>query len=142
MYRIAADGTLSVLADDFAQPNGLCFDGPESRLFVNDTDRGHVRVFSVGADGRIAGGEVWADVTGEGDGAPDGMKTDSEDHIYCTGPGGVHVFAPDATCLGVISVPERVANFAWGGDDMSSLFVTASTSLYRIRVEVPGRPVF
>ena len=142
VYRIAADGTLSLLADDFLQPNGLCFDGAESRLFVNDTDRGHIRVFSVGGDGTVADGEVWAEVTGEGDGAPDGMKTDSEDNLYCTGPGGVHVFAPDATCLGVIPVPEQVANFTWGGDDMRSLFVTASTSLYRTRVGVPGRPAF
>ena len=90
----------------------------------------------------VRGGGVWAEVTGEGDGAPDGMKTDSEDNVYCTGPGGVHVFAPDATCLGVILVPEGVANFTWGDADLRSLFITASTSLYRTRVRVPGRPAF
>ena len=79
VYRIAPDGTLSLLADDFAQPNGLSFDGPEARLFVNDTEGGHIRVFDVAADGGVTGGGVWAEVTGEGAGAPDGMKTDSED---------------------------------------------------------------
>ncbi len=142
VYRIAPDGALSLLADDFAQPNGLCFDGPEARLFVNDTERGHIRVFDVGDGGAVTGGGVWAEVTGELAGAPDGMKTDSEDHVYCTGPGGIHVFAPDAACLGVILVPEGVANFTWGDGDLRSLFITASTSLYRTRVRVPGRPAF
>ena len=142
VYRIAPDGALSLLADDFAQPNGLCFDGREARLFVNDTERAHIRVFDVEADGDVRGGGVWAQVTGEGDGAPDGMKADSADNVYCTGPGGIHVFAPDASCLGVILVPEGVANFTFGDDDSRSLFITASTSLYRTRVRVPGRPAF
>ena len=143
VYRIAPDGALSLLADDFAQPNGLCFDGAEARLFVNDTERGHIRVFDVEADGGVrGGGAVWAEVTGEAAGVPDGMKTDSGDNVYCTGPGGIHVFAPDAACLGVIPVPEGVANFTWGDEDLRSLFITASTSLYRTRVRVPGRPAF
>ena len=142
VYRIAPDGALSLLADDFAQPNGLSFDGPEARLFVNDTEREHIRVFDVEADGGIGGGGIWAEVTGEGAGAPDGMKTDSADNVYCTGPGGIHVFAPDATCLGVILISEGVANFTWGDEDLRSLFITASTSLYRTRVRVPGRPAF
>ena len=65
VYRIAPDGTLSLLADDFAQPNGLSFDGPESRLFVNDTEREHIRVFDVDRVGGVSGGGVWAEVTGE-----------------------------------------------------------------------------
>ena len=142
VYRIAPDGALSLLADDFAQPNGLCFDRAEARLFVNDTERGHVRVFDVEEGSGVSGGEVWAELTGEGAGVPDDMKTDSEDHLYCTGPGGVQVFAPDAACLGLIHVPEPVANFTWGGEDLRSLFVAASTSLYRTRVRVPGRPAF
>ena len=142
VYRIAPDGALSLLADDFAQPNGLCFDGPEARLFVNDTERAHIRVFDVETGGGIAGGDVWAETTGDADGVPDGMKADSADNIYCTGPGGIHVFAPDAACLGVILVPEGVANFTFGDEDLQSLFITASTSLYRTRVRVPGLPAF
>jgi gluconolactonase len=68
------------------------------------------------------------------------MKIDSEGNLLSCGPGGIHVFDPDANCLGVINVPEYTANFCWGGDDMRSLFITASTSLYRMKMKVPGQP--
>lgn len=141
VYRIEPDGRrLTLLADDFAQPNGLCFSRDEKLLFVNDTERQHIRVFEVAADGTLRNGRVWAPTTGEGAGAPDGMKLDSAGNLYCCGPGGIHVFAPDATCLGVIRTPEYTANFCWGDDDFRSLFITASTSIFRIRVAVPGTP--
>ncbi|WP_119418880.1 SMP-30/gluconolactonase/LRE family protein [Desertibaculum subflavum] len=141
VYRIEpAGGKLTLLADDFGQPNGLCFSLDEKRLYVNDTDRQHIRVFDVTADGKLKGGQVWAETKGAGAGAPDGMKIDSGGNIYCCGPGGIHVFAPDATCLGVIQVPEYTANFCFGDDDLRSLYITASTSLYRIRVHQPGTP--
>lgn len=141
VYRAdAGGGPLKLLADDFGQPNGLCFSLDEARLFVNDTERGHIRVFTVRPDGTLADGRVWAETVGEGAGAPDGMKIDSACNLYCCGPGGIHVFDAGATCLGVIRTPEVAANFCWGDDDMRSLFITASTSLYRIRVQVPGRP--
>ena len=74
VYRVEEDGSgLTLLAGDFGQPNGLCFSRDEKRLFVNDTERGHIRAFDVGADGLLAGGAVWAEVTGSGNGAPDGM---------------------------------------------------------------------
>jgi len=141
VYCIAPDTrTLTLLANDFAQPNGLCLSADESQLFVNDTERGHIRVFDVRADGTLANGREWARTTGEGAGAPDGMKLDAQSNLYCCGPGGVHVFAPDATCLGVIRVPEGTANFAWGDADYQSLYITASSSLYRTRTRVRGRP--
>ncbi len=143
VYRVDEDGgNLTLLADDFAQPNGLVFTADESRLFVNDTDRGHIRVFEVKADGTLTGGEVWAEVTGEGEGAPDGLKIDVDGNVYCCGPAGLHVFAPDATSLGVILIPEPMANFTWGEDDMKSIFVTASGSLYRVRSNTPGPVLF
>ena len=139
VYRVGPDPrTPRLLADDFEQPNGLCFTLDGRRLLVNDTARKHIRAFDVKPDGGLSGGAVWAETTGEGRGAPDGMKLDSAGHVYCCGPGGIHVFAPDATCLGVIHVPEPTANFAWGDDDLRSLYITASTSVYRIRVQVPG----
>jgi len=141
LYRVAPDGALTLLADDFGQPNGLCFSDDEKRLFVNDTDRQHIRAFDVQADGALKGGQVWAETKGEGAGAPDGMKLDSKGNVWCCGPGGIHVFAPDATCLGVLRTPEYVANFCFGGDDMKTLFVTASTSLYRVKVATAGRPL-
>jgi gluconolactonase len=138
VYRVGTDGKLSLLAGDFGQPNGLCFSLDERQLFVNDTDRQHIRVFDVKADGTLTNSRVWAQTTGKKPGAPDGMKIDSAGNLYCCGPGGIHVFAPDAACLGVINVPEYTANFCFGDDDLCSLYVTASTSLYRFRVKTPG----
>jgi gluconolactonase len=143
VYRVEADGSgLTLLADDFAQPNGLCFSRDERILYVNDTERGHIRAFKVEADGTLSGGDVWAPVTGDGPGAPDGMKVDSDDNVYSCGAGGLHVFLPDGESLGVIKTPEVVANFTWGDDDMLSIFLTASTSLYRVRTKTPGVPLF
>jgi gluconolactonase len=143
VYRVEPEtGTLELLADDFGQPNGLCFDLEEDRLFVNDTERGHIRVFEVQADGRLGSSRVWAEPVGDGPGAPDGMKIDAAGHLFCTGPGGIHLFAPDAGCLGVIRMPEVAANFTWGDADLCSLLVCASTSLYRVRLALPGRPAF
>lgn len=143
VWRVNPDGSgLTALARDFVQPNGLCFSTDERRLFVNDTERMHIRVFDVTPDGDLTGGEVWAEVTGEGEGGPDGMKLDASGNLYCCGPGGLHVFAPDARCLGVIRVPEMLANFAWGDPDVRSIFLTATTSLYRVRSNTPGVALF
>jgi gluconolactonase len=138
-YRLAADGTLTLLADDFAQPNGLCFSPDEKRLFINDTERGHIRVFDVRPDGTLGNGKVWAELSGEGPGAPDGMKLDSAGSLYCCGPGGIHVFDAAGKKTGVIQVPGGAANFAWGEDDRKSLFITAGSTLFRLRAAVPGR---
>jgi len=143
VYRVGPDPEHpALLVDDFDRPNGLCFSLDERRLFVNDTARKHIRVFDVAADGRLTGGRVWAETRGDKPGAPDGMKLDAAGNVYCCGPGGIHVFGPDGDLLEVIEVPEYTANFAWGDDDYRSLFITASTSLYRIRTTVPGHPVF
>ena len=139
-YRVGPDGSqLTLIADDFAQPNGLCFSADESLLFVNDTERMHIRVFDVQAHGTVANGRVFATLVGEDAGAPDGMKIDREGHLYCCGPGGIHVFDAGARCLGVIRLPQAAANFAWGDEDYRSLFITAGDTLYRLRVRVPGR---
>ena len=139
VWRVGADArSPGLLADDFGQPNGLCFSLDERHLFVNDTERQHIRRFDVAADGMLSGGRVWAETRGNGPGAPDGMKIDSAGNVYCCGPGGIHIFAPDAACLGVIRMPEPTANFCFGDDDLCSLYVTASTSLYRVRVATPG----
>ena len=143
VYRVGADAkSPELLVDDFDRPNGLCFSLDESRLFVNDTARQHIRVLDVTRTGGLAGGRVWAETRGDKPGAPDGMKLDSAGAVYCCGPGGIHVFEPDGTLREVIEVPEYTANMAFGDDDYRSLFITASTSLYRIRVPVAGRPVF
>ncbi len=144
VYCVTPDGKeITQLTDDFAQPNGLCFSLDHNTLFVNDTERKHIRKFDIAADGSASGGDVWVEVTtGEGEGHPDGMKIDSKGNVYCTGPGGVHVIAPDGTTLGVIRMAEFTANFAWGGDDLTDLYFTSSTSVYRIKVKTPGLPLF
>ncbi|WP_413989529.1 SMP-30/gluconolactonase/LRE family protein [Labrys okinawensis] len=141
VYRLDAAG-LILLADDFAQPNGLCFSLDGSRLFVNDTERRHIRVFNVEANGHLGGGAVWAETKGNGPGAPDGMKIDSCGNLYCCGPGGIHVFDPSGDIVGVIATPEPCANFTFGDDDFRSLFITASSTLHRLRVRVPGLRLF
>jgi len=139
VYRVCPDGAaLRLLADDFEQPNGLCFSADERSLFVNDTVRKHIRRFDVLPDGSLSGGEVWATTVGDAPGVPDGMKIDARGHLFCTGPGGIHVFDTQARLLGIVHLPERPANFTWGDDDGCTLFVTATTSLYRLRTRVPG----
>jgi gluconolactonase len=142
VYRVGADAkSPELLVDDFDRPNGLCFSLDEARLFVNDTARQHIRVFEVTRTGSLTGGRLWVETRGDKPGAPDGMKIDSAGAVYCCGPGGIHVFEPDGTLREVIEVPEYTANMAFGDDDYRSLFITASTSLYRIRVPVAGLPV-
>lgn len=142
VFRLDPDGTLALVADDFQQPNGLCLSADESRLFVNDSWGGHIRVMDVAEDGRLINARVWADVTGEGEGVPDGMKTTTEGHILCNGPGGVHLFDADATCLGVILTPQKSTNFCFGGPAFRTLFITASTSVYRIETALTGLAMF
>lgn len=143
VYRIDPEsGELWLLADDFEKPNGLCFSLDESRLYINDTARFHIRVFDVADDGSLENGRLFAETTGDGSGVPDGMKFDSAGHLFTCGPGGIHVYAADGLCLGRILLPEQTTNFIWGDDDLRSLYITATTSVYKLRVSVPGNPLF
>lgn len=136
------DDALALLLDDFAKPNGLCFSVDESQLYVNDTVRQHIRVFAVTAEGDVGQGRLFASLKGDKPGVADGMKVDSEENVYSCGPGGIHVFTATGACLGVVETPEYATNFVFGDDDMCSLYITATTSLYRLRVKVPGHPTF
>jgi gluconolactonase len=146
VYRIPpGGGDLQLLIDDFVQPNGLCFTADEKTLYINDTDRAHIRAFDVQDDGTIANGRVVAEGIGSGDLAigdlVDGMKLDERGNIYVTGPGGVCVFDPEGSQLGTIEVPENVGNINWGGPDWNWLFIAASTSMYRTKCNVSGNPL-
>lgn len=143
VYRLpAGGGELELVVDDFAQPNGLCFTADESLLYINDTDRAHIRVFEVGSDGSLSGGDVLADGIGTGElesgELVDGMKLDEPGNIWVTGPKGVWVFSPEGEHLGVLEVPENVGNLNWGGPDWNWLFIPASTSMYRVQTKVSG----
>jgi gluconolactonase len=138
VYRILPDGTLELLVDDFDRPNGLAFSPDESVLYIDDSPRRHVRAFDVRSDGTLHNSRIIADMDHPQPGSPDGMKIDQEGHLYVAGATGIWVFEPDGVLLGVIVPPERPANCAWGDEDRKSLYITARTSLYRIRVTVPG----
>jgi len=139
VYRLSPDGeTLTLLVDDFEKPNGLAFSPDELLLYIDDTDRALVRVFDVNSDGTISNSRIFAELEGEEDGSVDGMKVDSEGNVYVTGPGGIWIFEPSGNKLGRIDIPEVSANLAWGDEDWQTLYITASTSLYRIRLNAEG----
>ena len=141
VYRLSADSQeLALLIDDFDRPNGLCFSPDESILYINDTNRMHIRAFDVQSNGTIANGRVFAEEEGD-EGKPDGMKVDAHGNVYVTGPGGIWIFDSAGEHLGIINVPERTANLAWGGDDWRTLFITASTSIYCVQCKISGIPV-
>ncbi len=142
VYRLNADTkALTLLVDDFELPNGLCFSPDESQLYVNDTANVHIRVFDVKDDGTIdaENGRVFAELTGDLEGYADGMKFDSAGNLFSAGPGGVHILTGDGTALGVILIPQPPTNFNWGSDDLQTLFITAGTTVYTVRLKVPGR---
>jgi gluconolactonase len=133
---------LALLVDDFVKPNGLCFTPDERKLFINDSQHNHIRVFEVLPDGSLAKGQVWASLEAAGTGVADGMKLDQAGNLYCSGPGGIHIFDAQAALLAIVHMPEQTANLAWGGDDLCSLYITASTSIYRLRTQIPGQATF
>jgi gluconolactonase len=139
VYRIAPRAKEpTLLIDDFTAPNGLALTADGRRLYVDDTIQGHIRAFDVGDNWTLTGGAVLVELRGEEPGAPDGMKLDSEGRLYCTGPGGIWLCSPSGVVLGRIRMPEVTANLAWGDADGCSLYMTASTGLYRLRCQIGG----
>ncbi len=138
VYRIAPDGELVLLVDDFNMPNGLAFSPDETVLYVNDTAQRHIRAFDVSPDGSISNGRVLIEMKLPEAGAPDGMKVDCQGNVYCTGPGGIWIMEPGGKSLGRILMPEQPANFAWGDPDWKTLYITARTSIYRLKLAIPG----
>ena len=137
VYRIAPDGALQLVVDDFALPNGLAFSPDESVLYIDDSARKHIRAFEVRPDGTLTGSRVLLDMASPDPGVPDGLKVDGHGNIFCTGPGGIWVCRPDGTLLGRIVLPELPANLGWG-EDGSVLYVTARTSIYRLPTKTRG----
>jgi gluconolactonase len=143
VFRIAPDGQLDLIAEDFEGPNGLALSPDEKRLYVDDTERRHLRVFDVHADGSLANGRVFFDFVrapgAEGlIGLPDGLKVDEHGNVYCTGPGGIWVLSPDAEPLGIIRVPEPPSNLNWAGRDWTTLYITSCSSVYCLRMRAAG----
>jgi gluconolactonase len=141
VFRISTDGKLHREANDFTQPNGLCFSPDEKVLYVNDTERAHIRAFDVAAGGALSNSRVWAQNIGKSDyneGVVDGMKCDEHGNVYVTGPRGIWVLSAQGKHLGVIVMPEVAGNLNWGGRNWDELYCACSTSVYRVRMKVRG----
>jgi len=128
---------LTIVAKDFDMPNGLAFSPDEKKLYVADSGRPrHIRVFDVKEDGTLGGGEVFCKID---KGGPDGIRCDAGGRVWSSAADGVHIFAPTGALIGKILVPESPANLCFGGEDGETLFITARTSLYAIKVNVAGK---
>ena len=138
VFRISPSGELQLLLSDFERCNGLAFSPDESRLYIADTWRKHIRVFSVAPDGSLSGDALFADMTSDVAGGPDGMKVDVEGRLYVAGAGGIWVYRPSGELVGVLPTPQTPANLAFGGSDHQTLFVTARTSVYALPTTTPG----
>jgi gluconolactonase len=136
VYRVAPDtGEVRIVADDFERPNGLAFSLDERRLYIADTRRKHIRLFDVASDGTLSGGEVFATCDA---GTFDGMRLDDAGRVWAAAHDGVHCFDPDGTLIGKLLVPEIVANLTFGGAKRNDMYITASSSLYTLRLNVTG----
>jgi len=141
VYRAKPDGLVSKIAD-FEYPNGLVLSPDERTLYVANTRFAmYIHAIELDGAGNMARRRIFADMSSdELEGVPDGMKVDVEGRVYCTGPGGTWVFAPNGDKLGIIKTPEVPANLCFGGPDMKTIFFTARTSVYSLRMKVPGLP--
>jgi len=147
VYRVSPDlSRINRLVPDLVNPNGLCFSPDEKILYVNDSNihRKLVMAYDVEANGMLDLGSarLFCDLkTDRRPGHPDGMKCDVEGNLYCTGPGGIWVIAPDGTHIGTILSDAIPINMNWGGDDWRTLYFTGLTTLNRVRLDIPGIPV-
>lgn len=134
-------GKLTPVIKDLTRPNGIALSPDEKTLYISNSDekkRFWMR-YDVAADGTVSNGRMFFDLAdAKEQGIPDGMKVDSQGNIYAAGPEGIWVFSPEGKHLGTIQPGETAANLAWG-EDGKTLFITASTSVYRIRVSIPGK---
>jgi gluconolactonase len=137
VYRLAGDGTVRLLTSDLAQPNGLAFSPNGQRLYVDDTKQREIRVYDVGPNCELKNGRLFGKEEGRG-GVPDGLRVDEKGNLFVTGPGGIWVWDPDGNHLGTIMMPESTANLNWGDADHRTIYITARTSVYRLKTKTRG----
>jgi len=139
VYRLDSSGAVTLLTREMSQPNGLGFAPDGKRLYVDDSQQRNIRVFDVTPEHTLANGRILASEPGEkGEGVPDGMKLDQAGNLYVTGPGGIWIWDSEGRHLGTIIIPEQPANLAWGDPDYGTLYITATTSVYRLRTKARG----
>jgi gluconolactonase len=134
---------LQLLISNLTRPNGIAFSPDEKYLYVDNSEPKKIWMrYRVKPDGTLTDARLLYDDTADTRaGAPDGMKVDSEGNIYSAGPGGVWIFSPEGKPLATILIPERVGNLGWGGPDRKTLYIAASTSIYRVHLKIPGEPL-
>lgn len=139
VYRLDPSGRVTLLASDLSQPNGLAFSPDGGKLYVDDSEKRNIRVYDFRPDGTLANGRIFGEEPGKkGEGVPDGMKIDQSGNLYVTGPGGLWVWDANGRHLGTILLSQQPANLAWGDADWSTLYITATTSVYRLKTSARG----
>jgi gluconolactonase len=139
VYRLDDKGALRLLTKDLPQPNGLAFSPDGKKFYVDDDDQRNIHVYDVGADGNLSNGRIFGEEPGgKGEGVPDGIKVDRKGNLFVTGPKGIWVWDPNGKHLGTIVMPEQPANLTWGDPDYSTLYITATTSVYRLKTKTRG----
>ena len=139
VYRLDSKGDVRLLTQDLTQPNGLAFSPDGKHFYVDDTKQRNIRVYDFTSEGTLANGRIFGEEPGgKGDGVPDGMKLDKDGNLYVTGPKGIWVWDSAGHHLGTIAMPEQPANLAWGDADYGTLYITATTSVYRLRTKARG----
>jgi gluconolactonase len=139
VYRLDSNGGIRLLTMDLAQPNGLAFSPDGKSFYVTDSKQRNIRVYDVAPDGALRKGRIFGEEPGsKGDGVPDGMKVDKDGNLYVTGPRGIWIWDSEGHHLGTIAMPEQPANLAWGDGDYGTLYITATTSVYRLKTKAHG----
>ena len=141
VYRLDDKGGLRLLTKDLTQPNGLAFSPDGKHFYVDDDDdaQRNIRVYDVASDGSLSNGRIFgAEPGGPHEGVPDGIKVDHNGNLYVTGPKGIWVWDAQGHHLGTIEMPEQPANLTWGDKDYRTLYITATTSVYRLRTKAHG----
>ena len=139
VYRLDGNGDVKLLTKDLAQPNGLAFSPDGKHFYVDDSEKRNIRVYDLANDATLTNGRIFGEEPGEkDDGVPDGMKVDKDGNLFVTGPKGIWIWDAKGNKLGTIVMPEQPANLAWGDADYSTLYITATTSLYRLPTKTQG----
>jgi gluconolactonase len=139
VYRLDSRGRVTLLTSELSQPNGLAFSPDGTRLYVDDSEKRNIRVYDFRPGGTLENGRIFGEEPGtKGEGVPDGMKVDLAGNLFVTGPGGIWVWDASGRHLGTILMPEQPANLAWGDADLATLYITATTSVYRLKTATRG----